>query len=155
MAEETLVDGLSGVEIIEDFLDQVRRKLNRSCDLRDSDCYSQGYSATVEIHIKLFDMDTTSVDMKIELPAKVEPPVSTEEVIVTPLEIVEKVEIPQELNVEEVRARSKQDIPPPPEPFEVEGNGIPQRLKRKYTRRVPLENVSQAEGGSVDIEPQF
>ena len=155
MAEEIMVEGLSGVDIIEDFLDQIRRKLMKSCDLRDNDCWSEGYSATVDIHMKLYDSGETPLDMKFELPAKVEPPVSTETTVVTPVEIVEKVEIPQELNVEEVRARSKQDIPPPPEPFEVEGNGIPQRLKRKYTRRTPLENVPQAEGGSVEIEPQF
>ena len=155
MADETMVEGLSGVEIVEDFLDQIRRKLHNSCDLRDTDCYSEGYSATAEIHIKLYDVDTTSVDMKFELPAKVEPPVSTEDVVVTPVEIVEKIEIPQELNVESVRERSKQGIPSPPEPVEVGEGGPPFRQKRKYTRRAPLENVPQAQGGSVEMDAAF
>ena len=153
--EEQMVEGLSGVEIIEDFLDQIRRKLNNSCDLRSTDCYDQGYSGTAEIHLKMYDMDSVKLDMKIEVPAKVEPPVTTEDVVVTPVEVVEKIEIPQELNLEEVRNRSsKSEIPAPPE--EVDGGSMPTRLKRKYTRRVLTpEQSSQASGGSVDLDEKF
>jgi len=148
--EEVMIEGLNGSEIIEDFLDQIRRKLKNSCDLRPNDCYSSGYSATADIHIKLFDVDTTSVDMKIELPAKEEPPVSTEELIVTPVEIEEKIEVEQELNLEAVRKRSEQsEIPPPPE--EVSGTSLPLRTKRKYKRRA-LENVAQGEVRSVELD---
>jgi hypothetical protein len=145
---EDQVEGLSGTEIINDVVEQIRRKLQNSCDLRESDCYTQGYSGTAEIKLKLYDMDAVNVEMKIEIPAKVESPVSTEEVEVIPVDIEEKVEIPQELNLEAVRERSKQsEIPPPPE--EATGTTIPTRLKRKYTRRNQVEVA--AEGGAVDI----
>jgi hypothetical protein len=150
---ETIVEGLSGTEIIEDILGQIRRKLKYSCDLRDSDSYGQGYSGTVEIHLKLHAMDNTPVDLTVNLPPKGEPPVSTETVTVNPLEITEKVEIPQELDLDAVRERIKVSEPePPPEPNEAEENRMPTRLKRKYTRRTGVPTLEQtAQGGAVDV----
>jgi hypothetical protein len=150
---EAIVEGLNGTEIIEDVLDQIKRKLKNSCDLRDSDSYGQGYSGTIEIHLKLHAMDNVPVDVVVPIPAKVEPPVSTESVTVTPLEIDEKVEIPQELDLEAVRERLKVTTPePPPEPSEEEENRMPEKLKRKYTRRTGVPSLEQtAQGGAVDV----
>ena len=145
---ETMIEGLSGVEIIDDILAQIRIKLEKSCDLRSIDCYGQGYSAEIDIRLKLYDTDTISVNAKVEIPPKVEQPVSTDDVIVTPIEIEEKFEIPQELNVEAVRNRTKESAPPPP--VEYEENLMPERTKRKYTRRsfAPVP----ASGEVVDID---
>ena len=150
MIEELDVEALSGTEIKDDILAQVKRKLESSCDLRSTDCYGQGYSGKIEIHLKLYSVDTTSIDLALEIVPKGEPPVSTEETIVTRLEIDEKLEISQELDIDAVRARIKeQEIPPPP--VEAEENPLPQRLKRRYTRRTAnLEHP--AVGGAVDID---
>ena len=100
---DTLVEGLSGTEIINDVLDQIKRKLMYSCDLRDSDSYGQGYSGTITISLKLYGMDTTPVEVEIPIQPNAEPPVTTGNAVVTPLEITEKVEILQELDLEVVR----------------------------------------------------
>jgi hypothetical protein len=147
---DSLVEALSGTEIIEDFLDQIRRKLKYSCDLRDSDSYGQGYSGTATISLKLYAMDATPVELMVNISPKVEPPVSTEDVTVIPIQVEEKVEVPQELDLEEVRKRSKESdtIPPPSDEEEAR---MPARLKRKYTRRGSLEGSAMG-GGAVDIE---
>jgi hypothetical protein len=150
---DVLIEGLSGVEIIEDVLAQIKRKLMYSCDLRNTDSYGQGYSGTIEIHLKLHSMDNTPVDIVVNIPPKAEPPVSTDEVTVTPLEVVEKIEISQELDLESVRERIKEPEPLPPSEEEEESR-MPSRLKRKYTRRNALE-VPEMGGGAVDLDEKF
>lgn len=151
---DVLVSGLSGTEIIDDILAQIKRKLNYSCDLRSTDCYARGYGATIEMHLKLYDADTISVDMNVEVPFTSEPPISSEDDVVTPIEIVEKLEIPQELNLTSVRERM-QIGPSPSPPTEEEEARMPKRMKRKYTTRASLEQVTQAQGATVDVDPQF
>jgi len=154
MAEQ-LVEGLSGVEIIDDVLAQTRRKLQTSCNLREADNYGQGYSAEITVKIKAYAMDVTEEEFNVIIPAKVAPPVSTEEVTVTPVEISETIEIPQELDLEVVRERTKEPDPLPP-PDEAEEARMPTRLKRKYTRRTGIPSLEQAaSGGAVDIDAQF
>jgi hypothetical protein len=151
---DIMVEGLSGTEIIADVLDQIKRKLMYSCDLRDSDSYGQGYSGTIEIHLKLHAMDATPVDMTVNIQPKGESPVSTENVTVTPVEITETVEIPQEEDLEAVRERLK--VPElEPEPNEAEESRMPVRLKRKYTRRSGVASLEQtAQGGAVDVNEE-
>jgi hypothetical protein len=144
-----MIEGLSGTEIIDDVLAQIKRKLMYSCDLRDSDSYGQGYSGTIEIHLKLHAMDNIPVDIVVPITPQTDPPVTTEETIVTPIDVTETVTIPQELDLEAVRERIKETEPLPP-PSEEEESRMPARLKRKYTRRSPLEQT--ATGGAVDIE---
>ncbi len=154
---DTMIEGLSGGEIIADVLDQIKRKLSYSCDLRDSDSYGQGYSGTIEVHLKLYAMDTVSVDVEVPIQPKAEPPVSTEQTVVTPIQVEEKVEIPQELDLESVRERLKVSEPEPPqEPSAEEENRMPARLKRKYTRRTGVPTLEQTPtgGGAVDIDEQ-
>ena len=100
---ESLVEGLSGVEIINDVLAQIKRKLQYSCNLREADNYGQGYSAEVSVKIKCYAMDVTEEEFSVSIPAKLPPPVETETVSVTPVEVVETIEIPQELDLEAVR----------------------------------------------------
>ena len=152
---ESLVEGLSGVEIINDGLAQIKRKLQYSCNLREADNYGQGYSAEVSVKIKCYAMDVTEEEFSVSIPAKLPPPVETETVSVTPVEVVETIEIPQELDLESVRERTKEPAPLPP-PDEAEEARMPARLKRKYSRRNPLEITSS--GGAVDLdeaEPKF
>ena len=105
---EAITEGLSGTEVIDDVLAQIKRKLLTSCDLRDSDNYGQGYSGTIEIKLKLHAMENLPAEFSIAIQPKVEPPVSTETTIVTPLELTETIEIPQELDLEVVRERIKE-----------------------------------------------
>ena len=150
---DVLVEGLSGTEIIDDVLAHVKRKLQTSCDLRDSDSYGQGYSGTIEIKLKLHAMDNLPAEFSIAIQPKVEPPVSTETTIVTPLELTETIEIPQELDLEVVRERIKEPAPLPPTEEEQQENRMPTRLKRKYTRRTGIPSLEQtAAGGAVDLD---
>jgi hypothetical protein len=147
--EERMVEGLSGAEVIEDILDQIRRKLKSSCDLRDTDCYDQGYSGEVKISLKLYAVDTISHEFVETIPQNSEPPVSTEEVIVTPVEVDEKLEIPQELNIEAVRERSNLSKPKSV-PQSEEDESHTSHSKRKYTRRSFVKEPAQGE--AIEVE---
>jgi hypothetical protein len=156
MADE-IVQGLSGTEIKDDLLDHILRKLNYSCDLRDSDRY-RSYSATAEIHLKLYDSSIVSLDMNIEVPLKVELP---KEVVENPVEVKESVVVDEEPNLNIVRGRIKDaKMEVPPEPSEEDGTNTPTRTKRKYTRRSIIDAMAAtmedsggnvAVGGSVDV----
>ena len=148
---DTMIEGLSGTEIIQDVLDQIKLKLMYSCDLRDSDSYGLGYSGTITISLKLYGMDATPVEVEVIIPPKVEPPVTNETTVVTPIQVEEKVEIPQELDLDVVRERIK--VPEPlSEPSAAEENRMPERLKRKYTRRTGVPSLeTTATGGAVDV----
>ena len=149
---EAITEGLSGTEVIDDVLAQIKRKLLTSCDLRDSDNYGQGYSGTIEIKLKLHAMENLPAEFSIAIQPKVEPPVSTETTIVTPLELTETLEIPQELDLEVVRERIKEPAALPPASEEEESR-MPARLKRKYTRRTGIPTFEQpAMGGAVDLD---
>ena len=146
---EIMVEALSGTEIVEDVLAQIKRKLITSCDLRDSDSYGQGYSGEITIKLKMYAMDVRQEDFVVTIPAKAAPPISTEEVPVTPVEIDETLEIKQEEDLEVVRERTKEPVVAP-EPVVEEENRMPARLRRKYTRRPTLETTPS--GGAVDFE---
>jgi hypothetical protein len=146
---DTLTEGLSGIEIIDDVLAQTKRKLQTSCNFSRECNYGQGYSAEISVKIKAYAMDVTEEQFTVNIPAKVAPPVSTEEMTVTPVEIAEIIEIPQELDLEVVRERMKEPEPLPP-PDATEENRMPDRLKRKYTRHLPSPEMNPM-GGAVDL----
>jgi hypothetical protein len=152
---ESLVEGLSGTEVVEDILAQIRRKIQTSCNFSHECNYGQSYSAEITVKIKAYAMDVTEEEFTVIIPAKAEPPVSTEEVTVTPVEISETIEIPQELDLEIVRERTKEPDPLPP-PDEAEEARMPTRLKRKYTRRTGVPSLeTTASGGAVDLDEKF
>jgi len=152
---EAMTEGLSGTEIIDDVLAQIKRKLLTSCNLRDSDNYGQGYSAEIKISMKMYAMDATPDEFTVNIAPKALPPVSTEEVIVTPFDVAEDLTIPQELDLEAVRERIKEPAPLPLVD-ETEESRMPQRLKRKYTRRTGVPSLEQAaSGGAVDLDEKF
>jgi hypothetical protein len=95
-------------------------------------------------------MDVISIEEKVQIQPKVDPPAQTETLIVTPVEVSETVVVEQEENLEAVRERSKQPETPAP-PSEAEEQRMPERLKRRYTRRTPILEQA-AHGGAVDVE---
>jgi len=151
MAEGTIVEGLTGTEIIDDILAQIRRKLSYSCNFTNECSYGQGYSAEISIKLKTYAMDVQEEEFAVSIPAKFPPPESMEGVTVIPVEVDETVTIPQELDLEAVRERIKEPAPLPP-PSEEEESRMPARLKRSYKRR-GIESLEQtAAGGAVDLE---
>jgi len=152
---DVMIEGLSGTEVIEDILAQIKRKLQTSCDLRESDSYGQGYSGEIKISLKLYGMDALPAEFTVDIKPKELPPVSTETTIVTPLEIQEIITIEQELDLEAVRERIKEPAPLPP-PDEAEEARMPNRLKRKYTRRTGVPSLEMtAAGGAVSLDEAF
>ena len=147
---DVMVEGLSGTEIIDDLLAQIKRKLLGSCNLREADSYGQGYSADVKISLKMYAMDVATDEFSVHVEPKALPPETTEQVTVIPVEVEEAVEIPQELDLEAVRERLKDAPAEPPPPSEEEESRMPARLKRKYTRRSPFEQTPM--GGAVDVD---
>lgn len=145
------VEGLSGTEIIEDVVAQVRRKLLQDCNLRATDSYGKGFSAKIQIEIKAFAMDTVAINQTAEIAAKEPPPEPTEKIAVIPVEIKQELDIPQEENLTAVRERLDD-----PEPVLATGGEEPAtqlRTKRKYTRTKTLEHM--AAGGAVDLTTEF
>ena len=149
---DTLTEGLSGIEIIDDVLAQTKRKLQTSCNFSRECNYGQGYSAEISVKIKAYAMDVTEEQFTVNIPAKVAPPVSTEEMTVTPVEIAETINIPQELDLEIVRESIKSSKEPEPLPpaDATEESRMPERLKRKYTRHLPTPEINPM-GGAVDL----
>ena len=155
------VTGLSGTEIVEDVLAQVKKKLLLDCNLRDSDSYGRGYSGQIDVKLKLYAMDVTDVNQTVEIPVKEDPPVTMDEVVVTPVTLETTVEIKQEEDLLAVRDRIEEAKNTEPEITPETGDGTPTeapRSKRRYTRRVNsgLEQAPVAEGGAVDLDkPEF
>lgn len=139
------VEGLNGDEIIEDFLDQIRKRLKGDCNLRSTDSYGRGYSGKASVHLELYALDVSKVDFDADFAPKELPPTPTETVSVHPLTVDEKVEVANEPNLKLVRSRlGKHEVEPAgAEPVRETG-------RRKYGNRGSLERT--ASGGAVDIE---
>jgi hypothetical protein len=142
---EAIVSGLTGTEIIEDFLNHLRTKLRRDCNLRDSDSYSRGYSATGSFKIKLYGMDETPVDGEVAI--GFDDPAETEKV-----ETEVNVEIEQELELNAVRERAGLEEPV----LSVNSEGRPEIKKRKYTKRIVSEAAPEPTiGGGAEEFTEF
>lgn len=149
-----VIEALDAAEIKKSVLQVVARMLDSSCDLRDGlDAYGGGFSVdSIEIKgLRLYSMDVKSLDFEGSIPAKEAPPVSTPEVEVTPVVIDLKTDVPLEEDLTVVR-ENLANPQPPPEPVAEEENRMPQRLKRRYTRRATLEIPAQ--GGAVDVNEE-
>jgi hypothetical protein len=153
MSDENVVSALSGAEIKADLRAKFSRALDYSCDLRDTDAYTRGYSAEVDIRIKLHDSETVSYNTSFTVQPKVEIPETT-----VPIEIEEKIVVEQEENLKTVRNRIKDaELEMPQESSGLEESQIPIRNKRKYTRRNAIDPADYAHttGEAVEIEPSF
>ena len=139
MAEELGLQGLSGIEIIDDLLAQLRKRLLGDCNLRPSDNYSRGYSAKLTYSVRCFGLDQQTIDGDLDLGKALEEPADGGD--------DGELEIEQEEDIGEVRDRianakkeeaqgqlDSTDENETPEPTDAAGI----RQKRKYTRKVQL-----------------
>ena len=136
MAEGDYVEGLTGKEIITDFLAQIEEKLTNDCNLRETDSYPGGYDGSFEYHLNLHGMDRIEVKGKISVsdPEGVRVLVN-EKVFVAE----EKGEVPVEERLNVVRERSHQDVPT----LSLNEDGVPTIKKRQYTRRPVVAGAHQ------------
>lgn len=140
MASE-IVTGLSGPEIKKDYLSQLSTRLDRDCNLRDSDSYNRGYSGWIEYHLECYGLDTVVVEGKVSIGTPQEDPDA---------EIAHgKIEIAKEEDLGVVRDRIDENSDKPAEEEEPtlaqdhEGQTV---NKRRYNRRLPI-----AQGGAEDV----
>lgn len=150
MADDYGAQGLNGIEIIDDLLAQLRKKLIGDCNLRSIDNYSRGYSAKITYDLKCYGLDQVTVDGESS---------SGRERDDTPDEGGDgELIVDQEEDLSEVRERierAKEDQEQNEgEDLEVEvptmertADGIPVTGKRRYTKRVKL-----AAGGAEDFK---
>jgi hypothetical protein len=96
------VEPLSGEEIVVDLCSQIAEKLRRDCNLRDSDAYSGGYMAKVQVHLEAYGMDTVTVEAQVSTG---KPKDNPDELLDT------EYEIPREEALNKVRERSDQSVP--------------------------------------------
>ena len=101
--EDDYVEGLTGVEIIEDALDQAATKLRGDCNLREMDSYTGGYDGYIDVHLNLHGLDTVQIKTKIVFGTETADP--DQKTVDT------HVEIPLEPRLNVVRERSGQDVP--------------------------------------------
>jgi hypothetical protein len=147
MPNAEFVAGLSGQEIINDVLGQVRKALERDCNLRESDCYGRGYSGSIKLSLQLFDIDVAKVEAELALSPTQELLASTPE---TPQDVEGQdvnveitLDIPQDADLNAVRERSSQAEPSNVEvPVDPTAPAVPQR--RSYGKPPTL-------GGAVDV----
>lgn len=135
---------LSGQEIVNDILGQIRKRLATDCNLRASDGYSGGYSGKVHITLSLNAVRTTTVDMEVpiststELNAPTAKSFPAEDLI--PIEIKEEMTIPVDPNLNAVRDRIEENKETPSVEQETPASeAAPEpHARRKYTRRSAL-----------------
>jgi hypothetical protein len=144
MADREFVEALSGTEIINDVLTQIRKAMERDCNLRSSDAYGRGYSGKITLHLECFALDAAAVDMAIDLHPSKQLLDSTPE---TPpdadgrdVKMDMELEIPLVSNLDAVRDRSTESkAAPAPEVEDTQG---PRR--RSYGKPPTV-------GGAVDV----
>ena len=105
---ENFTNPLSGHEIIDDVISQIRKRLSTDCNLRAVDGYSGGYSGTVTIQLRMNAVRTREVDMTIPISDGLKGPdvSSFPQDGLLPAEVDEVIEIPLEENLQAVRKRT-------------------------------------------------
>ena len=139
---------LSGHEVIDDVLAQIRKRLSTDCNLRETDGYSGGYSGTVSVKLNLNAVRISEVEMTIPITDGTKGP-SVDSFMpedLVPVEVEEEIQIPLEPNLKEVRQRTvdnndeaEQGSEPAPEPV-IEATTV--SGKRRYARESALAGVS-------------
>ena len=135
---------LSGREIVNDILGQIRTRLATDCNLRASDGYSGGYSGKVHIKLSLNAVRTTPVEMEIPISTSIElnapAPDSFPSEDLIAMEINEEISIPVEPNLNAVRERIEEnkEIPSAEHETPASESAPEPHARRKYTRRSAL-----------------
>jgi hypothetical protein len=134
---------LSGFEVVEDVLAQIRKRLHTDCSLRKEDGYSGGYSGTVTVKLNLHAVRISEVAMEIPITTQIAapaaesfPPESVEAV-----EVDETIQIPLEPNLREIRERTLENNTEPQETEEISQGEEPETTtvqRRKYTRQAAM-----------------
>src|ERR1700677_5014298 len=148
MSEVTnFTNPLSGHEVVEDILGQIRKRLYSDCSLRGEDGYSGGYFGSVAIKLKCNAVRTASIEMEFPITqsadVKAPGPDAFPPEDVSEFEIDETIKIDLEPNLQEVRKRTRENsaeaikdaVDEPVEGAEPETTG---RTKRRYTKRAAL-----------------
>lgn len=136
MADEYGIQGLNGIEIADDLLPQLRKKLLGDCSLRPTDSYSRGYSAKITYEVKCYGLDQETVSGELIIGTEQDDP---EAEIVGGELIVEQEEDLSEVRDRIEKAANDGDDPPQDNEESAEiptGEGV--RQKRKYTRKLKL-----------------
>lgn len=145
---DNYVNPLSGTEVVEDVLGQIRKRLATDCNLRATDGYTGGYSGTVKITLNLHAVKISEVEMEVPIVAPVAAPAVEEfpPEDVEPVEVDEVITIPVEENLVEVRSRTEENKSNPvEEPVQTDEPETETRQKRKYTRRTAPTVAATAE----------
>lgn len=140
MAETFEIEAISGSEIINDFTDQIARKMSLDCNLRASDSYALGYSGTAQISLRLFGMDTAEIEIEVRITkgdTKGEPNAEVEVDVV----------VAHEPDLELVRSRSEQ--PTPTMEHSEEPTQPVQQKRRRYNKALP--QAAAPSGGAEDV----
>lgn len=142
------IPGLSGEEIIVDLCEQIASRLRNDCNLRPSDSYVNGYSASVTVKISCYGIDTAEVETTMQ--TKLTPAVKTEGEE-TKTEVEAEVVVAHEPDLTAVRERSEQTAPDveqksQPAPDAKEGEGP---ARRRYGTTKPAR-VAGGGAGSFD-----
>ncbi len=121
MANESFTHGLSGEEIINDVLFQIKTALQKDCNLRPTDNYGQGYSGVIKIDQKLFALDVSEAHVNVDvkatsellktIPTQADMTGEGDPAAGTEVKVDETVQIAQNLNLDEVREQSEQNVP--------------------------------------------
>lgn len=139
MPDATFVQPLSGSEVIEDFLGQIRKRLQGSCNLRSTDAYPRGYSGKFTYTLECYGVDTVIEQGELITGPHKDDPQTT---------IVHgDSEIPLEPELNAVRERSGQDEPVLA--TTADGNEIVR--KRRYSRRVTASAPLPTGGGAEEF----
>lgn len=143
---------LSGFEVVEDVLSQIRKRLHTDCSLRKEDGYTGGYSGTVKIKLNLHAVRIAEVEMEIPITTGVKAPgpeaFAPEDVVA--VEVEDEIVISLEPNLKAVRERTAennaeplQETEPTPEPEQPE-TSISQ--KRRYERQQAMAGAVTDQG---------
>jgi hypothetical protein len=149
MPEAAEVQGLSGNEIINDVLLQVKRALERDCNLRDTDNYGRGYSGKIKLNLQMFALDTATVDMEVTLQPTQEflktHEATPQDATGSDVQIEQEIEIPLQSNLNAVReaAEAAQQTGQRPEPIPEEEARMPVH-RRNYGKPPTM-------GGAEDV----
>jgi len=140
---EDFVMGLSGREIIEDVLSQIRKALQRDCNLRESDSYGRGYSGKITVHLECFAIDTAMIEATVDLKPThqllKEAPETPQDADGHDVMVDTEIDIPVSANVDAVRKRSEQSVPV----MTTEADGTPTVRRRSYASPVVSSAIDE------------
>jgi hypothetical protein len=146
--QSEVIEGLAGDEIINDVLLQIKKALQRDCNLRTSDAYGRGYSGKIKISLSCFAMDEAKVEMEVQLsPTKdfMDSHAPTpQDATGTDVQVEQEIEIPLQPNLTAIREEAKRAEQTGPTQEQIEGDARMPVHRRTYGKPPTM-------GGAEDI----